>query len=340
MIRRLAVCFFLVLLSGSVIAASDRASFIRFAHSLVKVEAVDSQGHFYLGTGVTVAPGTVVTNCHVTRHAHSIRLIKGGERFVVQSEWSDLEHDVCLLYSPVLDSAPIAIGTAEGLKLGQKVAAMGYTGGLELQVREGKVEGLHRLDGGNVIQTSTAFTSGASGGALFDDQGRLVGILTFHLRGTNGYYFSTPVDWFLANLNDRSRYEKVIPLAGPSPFWERPFDSLPYFMQASSLAADSKWLDIVRLTDKWSGDDVQSAEPWVARGNAYANIYRSDAAIKAYRKAVTLEPRNSIAWFSLGRLYLRKGENDNVRDVREILGKLDEYLFQQLLAEDSINAKH
>jgi S1-C subfamily serine protease len=42
-----------------------------------------------------------------------------------------------------------------------------------------------------VIQTSTAFTSGASGGGLFDEDGRLVGILTYRLRGASGYYFSS-----------------------------------------------------------------------------------------------------------------------------------------------------
>ena len=337
--HRLLACLLLLVLAVPAAAETDRAAFIRFAQSLVKVEAVDEDGRFYLGTGVAIAPGTVVTSCHVTRNANNIRLIKGGLRFVVNSEWNDLEHDVCLLYSAAFDAPAVPMGSAEQLKFGQKVAAIGFTGGLELQVREGTVEGLHRLDGSNVIQTSAAFTSGASGGGLFDEQGRLVGILTFRLRGVNGYYFSTPVDWLRTGVGDRSHYGKVAAQAGPVPFWQRPLDSLPYFMQALSLAADRKWSDVVQLTDKWSVEEMGSAEPWFARGYAYTQLDRPDAAIKAYRKAVTLDPMNSLAWFNLGRLYQSEGQS-KMPDVREALRKLDAHLFKQLLSEDKGNAKN
>ena len=337
--RRLVVFFCLVFLAGAVAAETDRATFISFATSLVKVEAVDPEGRYHLGTGVTVALGTVITNCHVTRYAQRIRLVKGGLPYAVESEWSDLAHDVCLLYSSRFEAVPVALGAADKLRLGQKVAAIGFTGGLKLQVREGKVEGLYRYDGARVIQTSTAFSSGASGGGLFDEEGRLVGILTYRLRGANGYYFSTPVEWFASNIADRSQYKRVRPLLGAEPFWQGTQDSLPYFMRASSLASDKRWTDIVQLTERWSSAEADSAEPWFARGTAYENLHRSDAAIKAYRQAVTLDPHHSLAWFNLGRLYEMSGETGGVRDAREKLRDLDTELFQQLLSEGKENAR-
>jgi len=201
------------------------------------------------------------------------------------------------------------------------------------------VEGLFQHDGAKVIQTSTAFTSGASGGGLFDDEGRLVGILTYRLRGANGYYFSTPVEWFSASVADRTAFGSVEPLTGPLPFWQGSQDALPYFLQASSLTSDHRWTDMLRLTEKWSDAEAASAEPWFARGKAYENLQRADAAIKSYRRAVLLDPLHTLAWFNLGRLYRMIGEVDSVRDVREKLRNLDGELFQQFLSEGLDNAK-
>lgn len=342
---RLGCCLCLLLAGPSIGAeedasAMDRARFIAFARSVVKVEAVDPQGSYHLGTGVAVAPGTVITNCHVTRFAQSIRLVKGGLPYAVESEWSDLEHDLCLLYSSVFEAVPVPLSSADRLRLGQKVAAIGFTGGLELQVREGRVEGLFQHDGSKVIQTSTAFTSGASGGGLFDEDGRLVGILTYRLRGVNGYYFSTPVDWFMTHVADRSSYALVHPLAGPDPFWQEAADGLPYFMQASALASDKRWLDVIRLTDRWSNAEIGNAEPWFARGNAFAHLQRSDAAIESYREAVKLDPQHSLAWFNLGLLYQRRGDSDKVHDVGETLRNLDQDLFRQLDQGEAGHAKN
>lgn len=217
---RIFFCLCLLSFAGIAAAETDRATFIGFASSVVKVEAVDPEGHYHLGTGVAVAPGTVITNCHVTRDGQRIRLVKGGLPYAVEAEWSNLAHDLCLLYSSAFDAPPVQLGSADHLRLGQKVAAIGFTGGLELQVREGKVEGLFQHDGAKVIQTSTAFASGASGGGLFDEEGRLVGILTYRLRGVNGYYFSTPVEWFVRSIADRAAFGRVGPLTGPLPFWQ------------------------------------------------------------------------------------------------------------------------
>ena len=339
MIQRLVLFFCLSLFTGIALAETDRATLIGFANSLVKVEAVDPEGRYHLGTGVTVAPGTVITNCHVTRYAQRIRLVKGGLPYAVESEWSDLEHDLCLLYSSGFEAVPVELGAAGKLRLGQKVAAIGFTGGLEIQVREGKVEGLYRHDGARVIQTSTAFSSGASGGGLFDEQGRLVGILTYRLRGVNGYYFSTPVEWFVSYIADRSQYKRVSPLVGAAPFWQGAQDSLPYFMRVSSLASDKRWMDVVELTEQWSSAETDNAEPWFARGSAFENLQRSDAATKAYRRAVALDPYHSLAWFNLGRLYQISGDKDGVREVREKLRSLDGDLFQQFLSDGAANAK-
>jgi S1-C subfamily serine protease len=95
---------------------------------------------------------------------------------------------------------------------------------------EGRVVALHSFAGGQVIQVSAPFRMGASGGGLFDDQGRLVGILTFYrLSGDDALFFAVPVDW--VDDTARREFKAVAPLTGPEPFWAGTEDVLPAFLK-------------------------------------------------------------------------------------------------------------
>jgi serine protease Do len=212
----------------------SRAQMMTLARSVLKVEVVKEDGGYSLGTGVSIAPGKFVTNCHVTHDAEKITVVQGGRRGPAVSELSDQEYDLCVLDVPTLnDIEPVPVASARELKIGQAVTAIGFTGGMEKNLRSGVVSGLHQLNGSNVIQTTTAFTSGASGGALFDSGGHLVGILTFRLRGSNAYYFSAPVEWIAPRVANAMSYGKIAPLRGRNAFWAKPLEALPYFMQAA-----------------------------------------------------------------------------------------------------------
>lgn len=308
-----------------------RARLMALAGSVLKVEAIRESGGYSIGTGVSVAPGKFVTNCHVTHDAESIMLVRGGARWAAVAELADPFLDLCVLDVPDLREVPaIPLGSAGNLKLGQAVAAMGFTGGAGMQLRAGVVSGLHDLNGSKVIQTTTAFTSGASGGALFNQEGQVVGILTFRLRGADGYYFSTPVDWIAARIADPRGYAKIAPLHGAKAFWAQPIEALPYFMQAASLEAGGKWDELLKLTEKWSGAEDRNAEPWFLRGNSYAKLNRVEGAVKAYRRAVVLNPDFGQAWFNLGAAYARLGEPDEVARVLTVLRELDSNLADEL----------
>jgi len=163
--------------------------------SVVRVEADRERGDLVLGTGITVAPGIVVTNCHVTRDATTIRISGGGSLWGVTGQYADGNHDLCFLRAPGWLGSPVVMNERDSLELGQAVAAIGFTGGTGMSLRFGSVRALHSFDGGRVIESDTAFTSGASGGGLFDATGALVGLLTFRSRRESGSYYSLPVRW-------------------------------------------------------------------------------------------------------------------------------------------------
>ena len=309
----------------------DRSIFIRLASSLVKIEALSADGTLSLGTGVAIAPGRVATNCHVTRNAANITMLRGGLRWRVAGQLADVTHDICLLHAPRLDAIPAPRGKVAMLKLGQQVGAIGFEGGVAMQFRPGRVTALHRHDGSSVLRTSTPFTSGASGGGLFNTAGQLVGLLTFRQRGTDGSYFSIPIDWLSADISDNARYIPIAPLDPKlKAFWERGVDSLPYFMQANSLAVDQKWVPLLQLTNRWGSADKSSLEPWIAQGSAYDGLARPEEAIKAFEEALKRDPDSSEAWFGLGRIYAKLGNEQRFRLVQQNLQRLNPDLAGEL----------
>ncbi len=309
----------------------DRSIFIRLAGSLVKIEALGADGTLSLGTGVAVAPGRVATNCHVTRNAVTITMLRGGLRWRVAGQLADMDHDICLLHAPRLDAAPAPLGKVSLMKLGQQVGAIGFEGGIGIQFRPGRVTALHRHDGSRVLRTSTPFTSGASGGGLFNTAGQLVGLLTFRQRGTDGSYFSVPIDWLSASSNDNGHYVPIAPLDPKlRAFWQHAVGALPYFMQANSLAVDQKWGPLLQLTNRWGSADRFSVEPWIAQGHAYDGLARLDEGIKAYREALQRDPDSSEAWFGLGRIYAKQGNEQKFQFVQQNLQRLNPDLATEL----------
>jgi serine protease Do len=279
-------------------AALDQADYVSIAASVLRVEAPRQRGGYALGSAVAVASDKVVTNCHVTRDALAVNILRGGLRYPAASQASDVGRDLCLLEVPGLDAKPVALGRASALAIGQPVTALGYTGGVGIQNSAGEVVQLHRHDGGRVIQTNNFFNSGASGGGLFDDEGRLVGILTFRLRGGESHYFAAPVEWVLQMMKDSARgnFRQVMPLdTRQLPYWQTATAQQPRFLQAAALAGGQRWGELERLARDWTTVEPEDGEPWYLLGLALDRQGRPDDARRALECSLAIEPTRRAA---------------------------------------------
>jgi serine protease Do len=304
----------------------DRAALIRLAPSVLKIEAVSPSGGFQLGSGVIVGPGKVVTNCHVTRHAERVQVVKGGVRRTATLQAADM------LRVPRLEGEAVPIARAATLQPGQQVLAMGYTGGVSIQLSEGDVVALHRWSGSQIVQSSNWFSSGASGGGLFNADGALVGILTFRLRGGARHYFAAPADWLLPQLNDELPYNAVAPLSGKS-FWEQPDAEQPYFLQAAALEQSQQWAALAQLADRWQqeiGDDPEA--PYLL-GIAFEALHQPEPSIRAFRRSVEIDPNYDRSWARLAQAYMRTGQLHESRHAVARLAVLDPKQARELAAE-------
>ena len=144
------------------------------------------------GSGVVITPdGFVLTNAHVVGERRAPRVVASftdGRELTAELVGSDPLTDLALLRTERASLAPVELGDAAGLRVGQLVVAIGNPHGFAGSVTAGVVSALGRSlpvgDGDtrrvidDVIQTDAALNPGNSGGALVDGRGRVVGINT------------------------------------------------------------------------------------------------------------------------------------------------------------------
>ncbi|MDT5257881.1 MAG: hypothetical protein QOD10_2961 [Mycobacterium sp.] len=135
---------------------------------------------------VITSDGYLLTSAHVVAGADSAEAtFTTGATVTADVTGRDVLSDLAVLKARDAVPAPVAMGRAEDLHVGQLVVAVGSPLGLAGSVTAGIVSGLGRsLPTRNgrvvdeVIQTDAALNPGNSGGVLADGRGRMVGVST------------------------------------------------------------------------------------------------------------------------------------------------------------------
>ena len=134
------------------------------------------------GTGVVILDGkTVITAFHVIDQSHAIRIrTASGDILAAKLHGFDKATDLALLK---IDTALPALAFGHDVELGERVCAIGNAFGLGLSVTCGTVSAVNRAGVGfnpieDFVQTDAAVNPGASGGALVDEKGALIGVLS------------------------------------------------------------------------------------------------------------------------------------------------------------------
>ncbi|HET8760462.1 MAG TPA: trypsin-like peptidase domain-containing protein, partial [Nitrospiria bacterium] len=159
------------------------------------------------GSGVVLdTEGRIVTNHHVVNNAARLEVtLSDGSKWPAEVVGKDAATDLAVIKikAPAVKLHPLRFGESSGLRVGQKVLAIGNPFGLEQTLTTGIISSIRRYlklseaEMENVIQTDAAINPGNSGGPLLDSEGRVIGINTaiFSPSGGNvGIGFAVPVD--------------------------------------------------------------------------------------------------------------------------------------------------
>ncbi len=153
------------------------------------------------------ANGYIVTNYHVVQNSATIQVALADQSlWQAQRVGTDPDKDIAVLKieAPSNLLPPIAIGTSNDLRVGQRVYAVGNPFGYDQTMTAGIISGLGReiksitnrpIKG--VIQTDAPLNPGNSGGPLLDSAGRVIGMTTAILSPTGAYAgigFAVPID--------------------------------------------------------------------------------------------------------------------------------------------------
>ncbi len=162
---------------------------------------------YSLGSGTIIDTyGLVVTNAHVVSRAVRINVtLSGGQRCEAQVIAQDEINDLALLRitktpgNIILKAAPMA--EPGDLLLGETVIVVGNPFGLGSSISRGVLSAIgrqvsykDRVVFTDLLQSDAAVYPGNSGGPLINLNGRMIGITTAILKGTEDINFAIPLE--------------------------------------------------------------------------------------------------------------------------------------------------
>jgi S1-C subfamily serine protease len=206
-----------------------------------------------LGSGfVYDKQGHIVTNGHVVGYSPIVDVtFLNGNRYTAMVVAKDIYSDIAVLQifqnashpqRQLLSSLkPLVLGNSSNIEVGDQVIAIGNPFGLSDTMTTGIVSGIGRslptsVGGGfsipNIIQTDAPINPGNSGGPLLDTQGKMIGMNTAILSGTNvfsGIGFAIP----------SNTITKIVPVLIQKGYYPHPYLGLVFGTLTSDLAQDT-----------------------------------------------------------------------------------------------------
>lgn len=156
------------------------------------------------GTGVFLdLDGTLVTNAHVTRRCRRViaRFEDGRSTAVDDILAISPEDDVTVMRARgVADLQRLVLASREDVEKGEEILAVGNVLGLGLSVMPGYVNNIAEIRGREFIIISADLAQGASGGPVFDRQGRLVGLMRGFMQVGGGKQSLVIPAWQVARV--------------------------------------------------------------------------------------------------------------------------------------------
>ncbi len=310
---RLIHCLALLLVSCVSVAVAqttleERTRINQAALAVYRMHATYAEDRGASGSAIHLGGGRFATSCHLTRDAKGIQISRGPKRWQAYYQHKNVERDLCIILTREAPEHAAQLGEASKLRVGQRVFAAGYPAALTgLNIQFGTIRALYEFDGGKVIRTTAFFARGESGGALFDSEGKVVGVLTFKSRTGPGHNFVVPVNW-IDEVEVRAQ-DKPSP-DGASAFWEAGFVSPPPFLIAAALEADERWPELADFARDWLSGATHDPEPLLTLSKALFHTKHEREAIEPARKALEADPEHAESWFQLALIYAKL--NDQV----------------------------
>lgn len=186
------------------------------------------------GSGIIISEdGYIVTNNHVVDTSSSssysyynvseaksvkVKLYDDDTVYDAKIVGKDAKTDLAVLKIDAQNLKPAEFANSNEIQIGEFVMAVGNPLGLENSITDGIISAIDRevsSSDGTVytcIQTNAAINSGNSGGALVNSEGKVIGINTLKLSGSDieGIGFAIPINSTLDIIDELIDHNKVL----------------------------------------------------------------------------------------------------------------------------------
>lgn len=250
--------------------ADAQQIFAKNSKSVVAVMTFDRNGKpLSQGSGFAVRQDAIVTNFHVVDGASEIKVKAGQSLLHIEGIiHADKTNDLVILKVKAFKLTPLHLGLLNKLKIGEKVYVISSPKGFENTISDGILSGIRTIeDRTKVLQLTAPVSPGSSGGPVFNENGEVVGVVTFLVKEAQNLNFAMPIDLLLEHISSKK-------------------------VQA---------LDTVNLDYKATSDY------WVNLGWQYWGSHRLKEASEAFGAAIKANPKDPSAYYGLGIAYLDLG---------------------------------
>lgn len=289
--------------AAAALAPQDVFERSRAAVAVVEVRAGETS---LWGSAVALGAGRFATACSLLDGGDGIRVGVGGasgDPAAATVIARDPARNLCLLSAPAAQAAVPLAPAAEPPRTGARVYAVSNALNLGLGITEGVLSAVRRRAGAPLLQFSAPVSPGSDGGALVDEQGRLIGVIDYQPREGQNVNFAVAAAALdeIEARNERDARRQS--LRDQAPRLRRAGD-------AEGLAA---------LAGEWTRLYPDDAEGW--RWGALAAGLRGDPAAEeaAWRGVARLDPGSLEAGLGLGWVLLRQQRHEAARELAQAL---------------------
>ncbi len=270
--------FLSLFISTSIFAQTKSPSEIAREQSqaVVVIEALDERGSVLgQGSGFIVTPnGAIVSNLHVLQGAAVVRVKLPSGDVYKTTDLVDVDDakDIVVIKIKGFKLPVVALGDSDKAETGEQVVAISSPEGLTNSISTGVISGVRRFDTHRVFQLTAPISNGSSGGALFNSNGEVIGIITYLFKSGQNINFAVPINYARGMIGDQAT-RTLAQLQPPPPAKEsaKPAPSL----------VDSREDD-----DQIDGQISGAARGKLGRSSMEPMFARPDEALKLFNRLV------------------------------------------------------
>lgn len=164
-----------------------------------------------IGLAISTEPGMMITTCHGIPAGAKLVVRVQGTSYPADLVLTDEVLDLCKLQVATFTTPPVKVANADP-RAGDAIWAVGADQAGKMAATSGTVKRILDTTEGKLIELSMPVGEFSSGGPVYNEDGRLVGISMFQHR--SGLSIAWPVSW-LAQM--RSRQAPPTVAAPPAP---------------------------------------------------------------------------------------------------------------------------